>query len=350
MKRIIIAIDGPAASGKSSTARRLAQRLGYIYLDTGAMYRACALEARKKAIALDDIPAISKMMDAIDITIAQSPHGNILMLHGEDITNAIRSEEVSNLASAISAIPVVRDKMVSLQRKLGADKAVVLDGRDIGTVVFPQAELKIFMIADVEERAKRRYRELQDKGVIASYEIVLKELQDRDYNDSNRNIAPLKPAIDSVCIDTSHMSLEEQVDLLYKLALQRIKAIAPVMLAQHSGFCFGVRRAIKLDIDAARQHPDKPVYTLGEIIHNPQIVSELESQNILVARDAAEIKDSIVIIRSHGIAKNEEQLLIEGGNTIIDATCQYVKRTHELGSRDVRARLSRCHIGRFQPS
>jgi (E)-4-hydroxy-3-methyl-but-2-enyl pyrophosphate reductase/cytidylate kinase len=330
MKRIIIAIDGPAASGKSSTARRLAQRLGYIYLDTGAMYRACALEARKKAIALEDIPAISAMMDTLDITIAQSPHGNILMLHGKDITDAIRSEEVSNLASAISAIPIVREKMVSLQRKLGRDKAVVLDGRDIGTVVFPQAELKIFMIADVEERAKRRYRELQDKGVIASYDKVLKELQERDFNDSNRSIAPLKPAADSISIDTSHMGLEEQVELLYKLALQRIRSVAPLMLAQHSGFCFGVRRAIKLALDAAMQSPDKPVYTLGEIIHNPQFVKELEEQNIHVAKNASEIIDSIVIIRSHGIAKNEEQLLIEGGNTIIDATCPYVKRTHEL--------------------
>ena len=219
VKRIIIAIDGPAASGKSSTARRLAERLGYIYLDTGAMYRACALAALESKVRLDDIVRITELMDRIKLSIIQSPQGNLLMLGDRDISQDIRSEEISRLASGISAIGIVREKMVALQRKLGSSGGVVLDGRDIGTVVFPHAELKIFMIADLASRARRRYDELLSKGFQPVLEEVMEELQDRDLNDSTRSLAPLVAAHDAITIDNSNMSLDDQVELCYSLAI-----------------------------------------------------------------------------------------------------------------------------------
>lgn len=222
MKRIIIAIDGPAASGKSSTARILAQKLGYIYLDTGAMYRACAVAAREAGVDISDHEAVSTLMDSLELKIIQSPEGNRLILGERDISQEIRTEEISRLASSISAIGVVRSKMVDLQRRLGEDKAVVLDGRDIGTVVFPQAELKIFLIADLEERARRRYNELCEKGQCHSFEEIVADLRQRDRNDSSRSLAPLVPAADAVHLDTSKLSLEEQAQIIYDLARQRI--------------------------------------------------------------------------------------------------------------------------------
>lgn len=222
MKQIIIAIDGPAASGKSSTARILAQKLGYIYLDTGAMYRACAVAAREAGIDFCDHDAISALMDSLELKIIQASEGNQLYLNGRDISLEIRTEEISRLASSISAIGIVRTKMVELQRRLGAGKAVVLDGRDIGTVVFPQAELKVFLIADLEERARRRYKELCEKGQCHDFEEIVADLRQRDQNDSSRSLAPLVPASDAIHLDTSKLSVEQQVQAIYELALQRI--------------------------------------------------------------------------------------------------------------------------------
>ena len=225
MKKIIVAIDGPAASGKSSTARRLARSLGYVYIDSGAMYRACALAAIRAHLDIHNSAEILNMLSLIDIRLEQSEAGNRVILNGDDVSEAIRSEEISRLASDISAIPIVRDRMVELQRQMALEGGVVMDGRDIGTVVFPQAEVKFFMIADVCERAKRRYKELQDKGIEADIEIVLSELQIRDENDTNRAIAPLKPAPDSILIDTSRLSLDEQVAILRQHIKQRVESL-----------------------------------------------------------------------------------------------------------------------------
>ena len=326
MKRIIIAIDGPAASGKSTTAKLLASRLGYIYLDTGAMYRACALRCKQLGLKLEDKTKIIAMMDAMDLQVNQSSDGNIVILHGTDVSAEIRTPEISSLASAISAIPEVRDKMVALQRKLGSEGGVVLDGRDIGTVVFPQAEAKFFLIADVNERAKRRYLELQAKGLDTPFEKVLEELIERDKADAGRAVAPLKPAVDSIPVDTSKLSIAQQVSCLF-IHLEKLLSLPVVRLAQHSGYCFGVRRALNLALEA--RNDEKPVITLGEIIHNPQIVQKLADKGIRVAKEASEIKNSKVIIRSHGIPKWELETLIANQNEIIDATCPYVKRTHE---------------------
>lgn len=225
MKKIIVAIDGPAASGKSSTARRLARSLGYVYIDSGAMYRACALAAIRAHLDIRNSTEILNMLSLIDIRLEQSEAGNKVILGGEDVSEAIRSEEISRLASDISAIPIVRDKMVELQRQMALEGGVVMDGRDIGTVVFPQAEVKFFMIADVSERAKRRYKELQDKGIEADIKNVLSELQIRDENDTNRAVAPLRPAPDSILIDTSRLSLDEQVAILRQHIKQRVEQL-----------------------------------------------------------------------------------------------------------------------------
>ena len=221
MKRIIVAIDGPASSGKSTTAKLLAKKLGFVYLDTGAMYRACALYSEWKNVPLSDSEGIARLLEEIDIEIRFAPEGNIVLLCGKDVTQAIRQEHISKKASDISAFGMVREKMVDLQRRIGHQGGVVLDGRDIGTVVFPAAEMKFFMVADVEERARRRWQELVDKGQQPVYEDVLSELKERDKNDSSREIAPLKPAEDAIEIDTTSLSIEEQVERLYQLITER---------------------------------------------------------------------------------------------------------------------------------
>ncbi|MCB5252089.1 MAG: (d)CMP kinase [Candidatus Cloacimonadaceae bacterium] len=225
MKRIIIAIDGPAASGKSTTAKLLARKLRYLYLDTGAMYRACALAAKRQNIDIDDSEALKGLMDSIQIKIQYSELGNITLLDSEDVSLAIREPEISLLASAISAKAVVRTKMVELQREMGKAGGVILDGRDIGTVVFPEAELKIFLVAPVQIRAQRRFLELQDKGLNPIFEEVLSELKERDLADSSRALAPLIPARDAIEIDTGQLSIEGQVAKLYQYYQKRMAGL-----------------------------------------------------------------------------------------------------------------------------
>jgi cytidylate kinase len=219
--KFIIAIDGPASSGKSTTAKELAKSLKYVYLDTGAMYRACGLQAFRKNIALDDISALSKMMQEIKVEIKYSLPNNIVLLNGEDVSLAIREPHIGKLASDISAIGVVREGMTALQRKLGEAKGIVMDGRDIGTVVFPDAEFKFFMDADLAERAQRRYLEERAKGSTKNLEEVKSELAQRDYNDSHRAIAPLKQAADAIVIDSTHLSISEQVAKILEIIEER---------------------------------------------------------------------------------------------------------------------------------
>lgn len=215
MKKLIIAIDGPAASGKSTTAKLLAKRLGYVYLDSGAMYRACALAALEAGIEHSDVEKLDKLLEKIDIRIKYSPEGNKVLLYNIDVTKRIREEDISRLSSDISILRPVREKMVALQRQMGEAGGVIMDGRDIGTVVFPHADLKFFMIASAEARAQRRCDELAGKGLSSCYQTVLKEMQERDKQDSTRALAPLKPAEDAIPVDTTTLSIEEQVDLLF---------------------------------------------------------------------------------------------------------------------------------------
>lgn len=216
MRRLIIAIDGPAASGKSTSAKLLAQRLGYLYLDTGAMYRACALAALEAGIKLDNSAALDNLLKNLDLKIEYSAEGNKVLLSGKDVTQRIREEDISRLASDISTLEAVRKKMVALQRQMGKDGGVILDGRDIGTVVFPDADIKFFLLATPEERAKRRCNELRQKGIPADFATVLKEMTERDAQDSTRALAPLKPAADAIVIDTTDLTIEQQAEQLYQ--------------------------------------------------------------------------------------------------------------------------------------
>lgn len=222
-KGLIIAIDGPAASGKSTTAQLLAEKLGYVYIDTGAMYRACALKAKKMGIDINDEESIRELLDDIDIRIENHNSKNRIYLDGEDVSEDIRADDISALASAISAIPAVRYKMVELQRKMGEKGGVILDGRDIGTFVFPTAEVKFFLTASPEVRAKRRWLELKQKGVNKDFSEVLADLVKRDNKDSQRALAPLKKADDAIEVDTSNMTIEEQTDYLYQIIRSRME-------------------------------------------------------------------------------------------------------------------------------
>ncbi len=216
-KELIIAIDGPAASGKSTTAKLLAKKLKYVYIDTGAMYRACALDALNNNVSLKDLKKLRKLIDKIDIQIKYSDEGNKIYLHGKDVSKRIREADISKMSSEIAVIDFVRTKMVDLQRKMGENGGIIMDGRDIGTVVFPNADYKFFMIADVDKRAKRRLKELKEKGIDTDFDTVKKELIWRDKNDSSRKISPLKKAKDAIEIDTSDMTIQEQVDAIYKI-------------------------------------------------------------------------------------------------------------------------------------
>ncbi len=224
-QRLIIAIDGPAASGKSTTARRLARRLGYVYLDTGAMYRACALQAKLSGVSLGDEKAIAAMLRDMDIRVETAGEENLILLAGKDVSEDIRANDISKLSSDISALPAVRYRMVELQRKMGAEGGVILDGRDIGTFVFPDADLKFFLTAAPEIRARRRWLELQNQGIDKDFIEVLQELEERDRNDAGRSLAPLAIADDATVVDTGEMSVEEQVETLHGLVLARLEQI-----------------------------------------------------------------------------------------------------------------------------
>ena len=226
-KPIIIALDGTSSTGKSSIARRLAARLGYTYIDTGAMYRAVTLLAiRGGAFAADgsiDEPLLARLLDEAEISFhrnTETDHSDIY-LNQENVEREIRTMEVSSRVSPIAAIPFVRKALVAQQQAMGRHKAIVMDGRDIGTTVFPDAEMKVFMTASPEVRAQRRYDELQAKGMPATYEEVLRNVQERDYIDSHRATSPLRPADDAVILDNSHMTMDEEMDFLLDLYRQR---------------------------------------------------------------------------------------------------------------------------------
>ena len=217
MKRYVIAIDGPAASGKSTTAKMLARELKYIYIDSGAMYRACGLFALKNKVDLKDNRSLAELMEKIEIEIEYADGGNRIFLNGENVTDRIREADITKLSSEIAVIGIVRKKMVELQRKIGSSGGVIMDGRDIGTVVFPDADFKFFMVAGVKERARRRWLEAKEKDEVLSLEEIEKELIWRDKNDSTRALAPLKKADDAIEIDTTGLSIKDQVEEILKI-------------------------------------------------------------------------------------------------------------------------------------
>lgn len=206
-----IAIDGPAGAGKSTIAKQLAKELSFIYVDTGAMYRSMALYFMRNGIAKEDEAAISDACKTVEVSIAYENGEQQVLLNGENVSKEIRKEEVGKMASATSVYKEVRKKLVELQQKLAADKDVIMDGRDIGTCVLPNAQVKIYLTASVETRAERRYQELQEKGAACDLEVIKKDIADRDYQDMHREISPLKQAEDAILVDSSDMGIEEVV-------------------------------------------------------------------------------------------------------------------------------------------
>jgi CMP/dCMP kinase len=209
---LVIAIDGPSGAGKSTVARILAQRLGYIYIDTGAMYRSIGWKAQKERIDPADENALVDLCRRTEVTIKQDNSDPRFYVDGHDVTNEIRTPEMGMMASAVSKSPAVRAGLLTLQRELGKNGGVVMDGRDIGTVVFPDADWKFFLEASAEERGKRRYRELKGKGMDVDLARITQEIKDRDHQDSGRSIAPLRKADDALLIDSSLLSIDQVVE------------------------------------------------------------------------------------------------------------------------------------------
>lgn len=219
---ISIAIDGPSGAGKSTIARRTAENFGFLYVDTGAIYRTVGLAAKRRDILPTDAPAVISMLPMLDIFLRHGEDGlQHMYLDGDDVTDAIRQPEISMYASAVSAIPEVRAYLMDTQRNLAAANHVIMDGRDIGTVVLPDAGLKIFLTATPEDRANRRYLELEQRGMPTPYEEVLRDIRVRDANDSSRAAAPLRPAEDAVYLDTTGFAFEQSCELIFQLVRER---------------------------------------------------------------------------------------------------------------------------------
>ena len=224
MKKVInVAIDGPAGAGKSTISRAAAAALGYIYIDTGALYRTVGLNAMRNDADLESTDSIiATLTDNLKIELKFIDGEQRMFLNGEDVSSEIRTPEASMAASTVSAVPEVRKYLFDLQKQLARDNNCIMDGRDIGTVVLPDADVKIFLTASPEARAKRRHLELTEKGIDARYEDVLEDMVKRDYNDSHRAIAPLKQADDAVLADTSELDLQQSIDLIINTIKERI--------------------------------------------------------------------------------------------------------------------------------
>ncbi|MBJ8325336.1 (d)CMP kinase [Streptococcus pacificus] len=219
MTPIQIAIDGPASSGKSTVAKIIARKLNYTYLDTGAMYRSMTYLILKHQLTAEQVPEIIALLDQFPLSFGHGNDGNPRVFVGDvDITDIIRQNEVTKNVSWVSAIPEVREKLVDLQRRIALEGGIVMDGRDIGTVVLPKAELKIFLIASVDERANRRYKENLEKGIPTDLETLKEEIAQRDYKDSHRKVSPLKAAEDAITLDTTGLTIEEVVDFILEKA------------------------------------------------------------------------------------------------------------------------------------
>ena len=212
-----IAIDGPAGAGKSTIAKKVAKELSFIYVDTGAMYRAMALYLLRKEVNRDDTEQIGNICQDAEISIEYQNGEQIVLLNGENVNSYLRTEEVGNMASVSSAVPRVREKLLSLQRKLAKDMSVVMDGRDIGTTILPDADVKIYLTASSLTRARRRYLELQEKGTVCNLDDIQKDIEERDQRDMNREISPLRQAKDAVLVDSSDLTIQQVVDRILQI-------------------------------------------------------------------------------------------------------------------------------------
>lgn len=223
MRKPIVAIDGPAGAGKSTVARRVAEKLGYVYIDTGAMYRAVAWKVTENKLAISDHAKITSLAKTLGVRFELVDDQQHIFADDEDLTEAVRTAQATRLSSPVSAIAGVRKRMVELQRKMGEEGGVVMEGRDIGTVVFPNAEVKVFLTASAAERARRRSLELNQKGVEADPETIAAELKERDLRDSSRTHAPLKQADDAVLLETDGMTVERVVDAVVAIHNEKVR-------------------------------------------------------------------------------------------------------------------------------
>ena len=218
-----VALDGPAGAGKSSIAKRAAKELGFIYVDTGALYRTIGLAASRAGVEPVDSPEVDALLEKITVELTFNDKGEqVVLLNGEDVSGEIRTPEASMTASKISAIPNVRSYLLDLQRDMAKTNDIIMDGRDIGTVVLPDAQVKIFLTASPEARAGRRYKELIEKGMSVKYEDILSDVIERDYNDTHRKTAPLKAAEDSVTVDTTELDFEQSVNAIISVIKEKI--------------------------------------------------------------------------------------------------------------------------------
>jgi len=227
-KRLTIAIDGPSGAGKSTVASSLGRRLGYLYIDTGAMYRSVALRVKKKGIIPEDELAVGQLASSVHITFATGGEQTRIFCNGEDITEDIRTPEIGRLASFISRQKRVREALVRMQREMGREGGIILEGRDIGTVVFPDADVKFYLDAESDERVRRRYDEMVEKGIKVDFKEMQEELLQRDHNDMHRSHSPLKKADDALFVDTTHRSVEEIVEEMARTVKARTKGVKAV--------------------------------------------------------------------------------------------------------------------------
>ena len=216
-----IAIDGPAGAGKSTIARRVAKELAFVYVDTGAMYRAMALYLIRSGAGKEDVKEFGRLCQGADISIEYREGEQTVILNGENVTPLLRTEEVGNMASVSSADPKVREKLLDLQRKLAASMSVVMDGRDIGTTILPDADVKIYLTASSQKRAERRYKELTEKGIACCLDEIRMDIEERDRRDMNREISPLRQAEDAVLVDSSDMTIEEVTERILQICREK---------------------------------------------------------------------------------------------------------------------------------
>ena len=330
---IIVAIDGFSSCGKSTIAKALARYAGYTYVDTGAMYRTIALYMLRHNIVADaDIIAALPAVQGGFTLVDGAQHAT---LNGEDVERFIRTLEVGNRASQISQIKEVRAFLVAQQQAMGESKGIVMDGRDIGTVVFPKAELKLFLTASPEVRAQRRFDELVAKGEKPDFQAVLADVNDRDYRDTHRAESPLKQAEDAIVVDNSHLTPDEQMEKVIALfnskheTLNTKHSTMSITIDINSGFCFGVTRAIQAAESELRKGS---LCCLGDIVHNGQEVARLELQGLQTI-DYDDLRTlpshSRVLLRAHGEPPATYWIAQQRSIEIIDATCPVVKKLQD---------------------
>jgi len=329
VRHLKVAIDGPAGSGKSTVARKVAEVLGFDYLSSGLMYRYVGLLFERSGKS--DPHEILKMVENLHFELEE----NRLKVNGVFLDEELLSERAGGFASKVAVIPEIRKILSKMQRELAEGRDIVVEGRDIGTVVLPDADLKIFLTASPEERARRRYMELRERNEKISYEDILEQIKERDAKDSSRSVAPLKPAPDAVIIDTTHMSIDEVVNKVVKLVNDLRTGGERVIFSKTLGFCWGVSRMVEL-IKKLLKNGEK-VHTFGDVVHNDFVMNELKKMGLIV-HDADDILstrriEGTVVIRAHGLPENEIEHLNAIADKVVDGTCPNVLRLFELGKR-----------------